>query len=108
MEDGLNIVGQLAVDRSRADRGDMGDMGVLADMGDIGVGFYEFYMIVWEVGWIGCWVVSSDEFVGWMTCVFNGIGCAVVWIACDTLWSVSGSFDIYLWITLISALLLNS
>lgn len=53
-------------------------------------------MIVWEVGWIGCWVASSDEFVGWMTCVFSGIGYAVVWIACDTLCSVSGSIDIYL------------
>lgn len=52
-------------------------------------------MIVWEVGWIGCCVVSSDEFVGWMI-VFNGIGCAVVWIVCDTLCSVSGSIDIYL------------
>lgn len=39
MEDGLNIVGQLAVDRSRADRGDMGDVGDVGIVGDIGVGF---------------------------------------------------------------------
>lgn len=39
MEDGLNIVGQPAVDRSRADRGDMGDVGIVGVLGDIGVGF---------------------------------------------------------------------